>query len=91
LISAQRSFERSRNRTIQPLPLNLLEPVPSDIEIASAQQPKNVQDICVELGLSGSEVSAHTSKSSANLDSSQSAANHFSSMNCTVNQKPKLA
>jgi methylenetetrahydrofolate dehydrogenase (NADP+)/methenyltetrahydrofolate cyclohydrolase/formyltetrahydrofolate synthetase len=56
LLSAKRFFEKSRNRTIQPLPLTLLEPVPSDIDIAIAQQPRNVQDICLELGLSGNEV-----------------------------------
>jgi methylenetetrahydrofolate dehydrogenase (NADP+)/methenyltetrahydrofolate cyclohydrolase/formyltetrahydrofolate synthetase len=57
LISAQRFFERSRNRSIQPLSLKLVEPVPSDIDIAVAQEPRNVKDICEELGLSGDEVS----------------------------------
>ncbi|KAG2180594.1 hypothetical protein INT44_003598 [Umbelopsis vinacea] len=55
LLSAKRFFDRSRNRTIQPLPLQLVEPVPSDIDIAVSQEPRNVQEICQELGLSGNE------------------------------------
>jgi methylenetetrahydrofolate dehydrogenase (NADP+) / methenyltetrahydrofolate cyclohydrolase / formyltetrahydrofolate synthetase len=58
LISAKRFFDRSRSRSIQPLPLKLVEPVPSDIDIAVAQEPRNVQEICQELGLSGNEVNA---------------------------------
>lgn len=58
LISAKRFFDRSRSRSIQPLPLNLVEPVPSDIDIAVSQEPRNVQEICQELGLSGNEVHA---------------------------------
>jgi methylenetetrahydrofolate dehydrogenase (NADP+)/methenyltetrahydrofolate cyclohydrolase/formyltetrahydrofolate synthetase len=56
LISAKRFFDRSRSRSIQPLPLTLVEPVPSDIDIAVSQEPRNVQEICQELGLSGNEV-----------------------------------
>lgn len=58
LISAKRFFDLSRSRSIQPLPLNLVEPVPSDIDIAVSQEPRNVQEICQELGLSGNEVNA---------------------------------
>lgn len=57
VLSARRWFEESRKRTVAPLPLQLLTPVPSDIDIATAQRPKNIKQVVEELGLSGSEVS----------------------------------
>ena len=42
--------------SLTPLTLNLLRPVPSDIEIAMAQTPKPVIRICEEIGLLASEV-----------------------------------
>lgn len=55
-LSAVRFFNESRQRAIVPLPLELLEPVPSDIAIALAQKPKPIKFIAEELGLLPSEV-----------------------------------
>ncbi|RUS22970.1 formate--tetrahydrofolate ligase-domain-containing protein [Endogone sp. FLAS-F59071] len=55
VLSARRWFEESRKRIVAPLPLELLTPVPSDIDIATAQRPKNIKQVAEELGLSGSE------------------------------------
>lgn len=48
--SAVASFSTS-NRRFTPLPLEPLEKVPSDIEIARSQVPKNIQVIAKELGI----------------------------------------
>lgn len=55
-ISAQRWLQESRSRRIVPLPLEIKTPVPQDIEIARAQTPKNIADLCKELGLNSNEV-----------------------------------
>lgn len=55
-LSAVRFFNESRQRAIVPLPLELLEPVPSDIAIALAQKPKPIKFIAEELGLLPNEV-----------------------------------
>ena len=44
------------------LPLSLLQPVPSDIEIASAQNPKNIADLAEEIGLYPDEVNLYGKK-----------------------------
>ena len=44
--------------TIRYLPLNLRDPVPSDIEVARSQTPKNVGELAREIGLLPSEVNA---------------------------------
>ncbi|RDD42153.1 C-1-tetrahydrofolate synthase, cytoplasmic [Trichoplax sp. H2] len=51
VLSAQwkASFETTWNTSY--LPLRLLEPVPSDIEIALAQKPKDVADLAREVGI----------------------------------------
>jgi methylenetetrahydrofolate dehydrogenase (NADP+)/methenyltetrahydrofolate cyclohydrolase/formyltetrahydrofolate synthetase len=68
-ISAQRWLEKSRQRRIVPLPLELKSPVPQDIDIARAQTPKNVTDLCLELGLTPSEIEPYgTSKAKISLD-----------------------
>ncbi|OZJ03838.1 C-1-tetrahydrofolate synthase, cytoplasmic [Bifiguratus adelaidae] len=56
LVSAKRAFEESRTRKIYPLPLELKEPVPSDIDIAMSQTPKAISQIAAEVGLAGGEV-----------------------------------
>ncbi|KAL1923344.1 uncharacterized protein VTP21DRAFT_8324 [Calcarisporiella thermophila] len=56
LEAARRFFEESCKRHVSPLPLRLQEPVPSDIEIAMAQKPKLIRDLCDELGLSDNEI-----------------------------------
>lgn len=60
-ISAERWLELSRKRDISPLTLELKTPVPSDIEIAKAQKPKHIDDLCKEIGLNAAEVSGSMS------------------------------
>jgi len=55
-LSAVRFLNEGRQRAIVPLPLELLDPVPSDIAIALAQKPKPIKFIAEELGLLPSEV-----------------------------------
>ncbi|KAK1750825.1 putative C-1-tetrahydrofolate synthase [Echria macrotheca] len=50
------SFNAQKQRKIVPLPLKLLEPVPSDIAISRAQAPKHVTQIAHEIGISPSEL-----------------------------------
>ncbi|XP_030765230.1 C-1-tetrahydrofolate synthase, cytoplasmic isoform X2 [Sitophilus oryzae] len=47
---------------LRPLPLTLKTPVPSDIEIARAQVPKNMTELTEEIGLLPSEVSQYGTK-----------------------------
>lgn len=56
LASAERWHERSLIRSVKPLKLDLLEKVPSDIEIASAQAPKHVDVLANEIGIAGGEL-----------------------------------
>ncbi|CAH7676929.1 formate-tetrahydrofolate ligase [Phakopsora pachyrhizi] len=67
LKSAIRSDEDSRTRYIKPLKLERLEQVPSDIEIAMAQTPKNVADLAKEIGVLDSELELY-GKSKAKVD-----------------------
>ncbi|GAA5804519.1 hypothetical protein HPULCUR_010017 [Helicostylum pulchrum] len=68
-ISAERWLELSRKRDISPLPLELKSPVPSDIEIAKAQTPKHIDELCREIGLNAAEYELYgTSKAKINLD-----------------------
>ncbi|KAG0010131.1 tetrahydrofolate synthase [Entomortierella chlamydospora] len=55
-LSAVRFFNEGRQRAINPLPLQLLDPVPSDIAIALAQKPKPIKYIAEELGILPSEL-----------------------------------
>ena len=57
--AATRQWEEARNRKIKPLPLNMLEKVPSDIEIAMAQTPKPVAELAKEIGISSSELESY--------------------------------
>lgn len=54
--SAERIFNKNLSRKITPLKLNILENVPSDIEIASSQIPKPIADLASEIGVSPSEL-----------------------------------
>lgn len=54
--SADRIFKKNLIRKTTPLKLNILENVPSDIEIASSQIPKPVADLSSEIGISPSEL-----------------------------------
>lgn len=59
LASAERLFERSRERSVRPLQLQLLKPVPSDIEIAMAQTPKHIGELAKEIGVLPLELEAY--------------------------------
>ncbi|KAI7871194.1 formate--tetrahydrofolate ligase-domain-containing protein [Spinellus fusiger] len=68
-LSAMRWLELSQKRSILPLPLELLNPVPKDIEIARAQTPKHISTLCQEIGLGASEYELYgPSKAKINLD-----------------------
>jgi methylenetetrahydrofolate dehydrogenase (NADP+)/methenyltetrahydrofolate cyclohydrolase/formyltetrahydrofolate synthetase len=68
-ISAKRWLERSRQRSIAALPLEIKTPVPQDIEIARAQTPKNIADLSDELGLEANEVELYgAAKAKISLD-----------------------
>ena len=54
--SAAKFFERQKNRRIFPLPLKLLDPVPSDIAISRAQVPKHISRVGNEVGISTAEL-----------------------------------
>ncbi|XP_050744306.1 C-1-tetrahydrofolate synthase, cytoplasmic isoform X2 [Drosophila biarmipes] len=62
--SAARSLERliKDEWALQPLPLNPLRPVPSDIVIARAQRPKDIAVLAKEIGLQAREVSLYGNK-----------------------------
>ncbi|KAL0085976.1 formate--tetrahydrofolate ligase-domain-containing protein [Phycomyces blakesleeanus] len=68
-ISAKRWLHLSCKRDIVPLPLELLTPVPKDIEIARAQTPKHMSLLCSEIGLGPSEYELYgPSKAKISLD-----------------------
>ncbi|KAI8081596.1 formate--tetrahydrofolate ligase-domain-containing protein [Halteromyces radiatus] len=54
-ISAKRFLQQDQDRKVIPLSLDLKMPVPSDIDIAMAQKPKNIQSLCHEIGLKPDE------------------------------------
>lgn len=55
--AALRALEReNRPLVVKPLPLELLSPVPSDIEVSRAQQPKDISVLAGEIGLQASEM-----------------------------------
>lgn len=68
-LSAKRWLEQGRTRKIVPLTLDIKSPVPQDIEIARAQTPKYIADLCKELGLNSSEVELYgAAKAKISLD-----------------------
>lgn len=62
--SAQKAADRILNTSwnLRPLPLKLQTPVPSDIAIARAQEPKDVTQLAEEIGILPSEISQYGSK-----------------------------
>ncbi|ODQ66465.1 C1-THFS protein [Nadsonia fulvescens var. elongata DSM 6958] len=56
LISAKRIQEKLSQRSISPLPLHILDPVPSDFAISRAQRPKNITEVATEIGILPSEL-----------------------------------
>jgi methylenetetrahydrofolate dehydrogenase (NADP+) / methenyltetrahydrofolate cyclohydrolase / formyltetrahydrofolate synthetase len=49
--AAKRSHEESISRKVEALPLKLLQPVPSDIDIARAAMPKHIKSVAHEIGI----------------------------------------
>lgn len=49
-------FEKQKSRKIMPLPLKLLESVPSDIEVSRAQVPKHITQVADEVGIATGEL-----------------------------------
>jgi methylenetetrahydrofolate dehydrogenase (NADP+)/methenyltetrahydrofolate cyclohydrolase/formyltetrahydrofolate synthetase len=64
VLSAERFLNRQldKNWQIQFLSLKLQSPVPSDIEISRAQEPKNISTLAEEIGLLPGEVSLYGTK-----------------------------
>lgn len=57
LIAARRQLaEANKLPTISPLPVKLLNPVPSDIDISRAQTPKKIDVVAEELGIHPNEL-----------------------------------
>lgn len=54
-------FDRQKARGVQPLPLKLLNPVPSDIAISRAQRPKPITAIAKEVGIAEDELEPYGS------------------------------
>ncbi|EHK96152.1 P-loop containing nucleoside triphosphate hydrolase [Glarea lozoyensis ATCC 20868] len=54
--SATAYFDRQKARAIQPLPLKLQDPVPSDIAISRAQHPKQITRVAKEVGIAAHEL-----------------------------------
>lgn len=54
--SAKSYFDKQRDRHITPLPIKLLDPVPSDIAISRAQKPKAITKIAAEVGIAAHEL-----------------------------------
>ncbi|ORX46483.1 FTHFS-domain-containing protein [Hesseltinella vesiculosa] len=64
-VSAKRWLDESHKRSISPLHLNIVSPVPSDIEICRAQTPKHMSILAEEIGISSGEIElygAHKAK-----------------------------
>jgi methylenetetrahydrofolate dehydrogenase (NADP+)/methenyltetrahydrofolate cyclohydrolase/formyltetrahydrofolate synthetase len=59
LKSAERLWEKARERKVKPFPLDIKEKVPSDIEIAMAQTPKPITQLAQELGLLPDELESY--------------------------------
>lgn len=57
--AAIRLFEKTRQRVVSPLKLNILENVPSDIDIAMAHTPKPITKLAKEIGLLPDEVEGY--------------------------------
>lgn len=54
--SAKRFLKENIERTVSPLHLKCLDPVPSDIDVAMSQTPKLIKLLAEELGLAPNEV-----------------------------------
>ena len=60
--AAKRALDADeRPSVVKPLPLELLNPVPSDIDVSRAQKPKDIVVLAKEIGLQPSELEAYGS------------------------------
>ncbi|KAF8759700.1 FTHFS protein [Rhizoctonia solani] len=59
LRSAESIWAKGKERTVTPLPLDIKEVVPSDIEIAMAQTPKDVAVLANEIGIRATELESY--------------------------------
>ncbi|KAK2743997.1 tetrahydrofolate synthase [Myotisia sp. PD_48] len=67
--SAKFYFAKQRDRHVTSLPIKILSPVPSDIEISRAQNPKPISQVAAEVGIAPHELEpyGHT-KAKVSLD-----------------------
>ncbi|KAG4306511.1 hypothetical protein PORY_000499 [Pneumocystis oryctolagi] len=69
LESSKRIESFMRSRSISPLPLKLLDPVPSDLVISKSQTPKNIQVLAKEIGIFNNELDVYGNyKAKVNLN-----------------------
>jgi methylenetetrahydrofolate dehydrogenase (NADP+) / methenyltetrahydrofolate cyclohydrolase / formyltetrahydrofolate synthetase len=59
LISAERVWNKTRERKIKPLPIHPLDKVPSDLEIARNQVPKPITQLAAEIGILPDELESY--------------------------------
>ena len=59
LKAAERIWDQARALRIKPLKLNVLEKVPSDIDISLAQTPKPVAQLAHEIGIHPDELESY--------------------------------
>ena len=59
LKAAERIWEQARALRVKPLKLNVLEAVPSDIEISLAQTPNPVAQLAHEIGIHPDELESY--------------------------------
>ncbi|OAP58969.1 hypothetical protein AYL99_06266 [Fonsecaea erecta] len=63
--AASAYFERLKARHVTPLPLKLVKPVPSDIEVSRSQHPRHITQIASDIGIAPHELEpygAHKAK-----------------------------
>ena len=54
--ASSKYFESQKTRVINPLPLRLQVPVPSDIDVSRAQVPKQITSVATEAGIAPHEL-----------------------------------
>ena len=67
--AADNYFDRQKSRHVNPLPLKLRSPVPSDIAISRAQHPKLITKLAAEIGIASYELEPYGAyKAKVSLD-----------------------
>lgn len=61
LESAKRFYNNESKRHVVPLPLKIVDPVPSDYAISRAQKPKQISDLAKEIGIAPRELEVYGS------------------------------